>query len=127
MKHIIKNQISLLSLLLVVVFGFAFASCSDDDDNGGTPEITGVRLCDPAKADSLFSKPGPGSTIAIVFHHLLFLVKFPQMRHVGRHEHHLSGRKALGDVADGAHAMAVNDVGELPGGLSVESYLFFGL
>lgn len=66
MKHIIKNQISLLSLLLVVVFGFAFASCSDDDDNGGTPEITGVRLCDPAKADSLFSKSGPGSTIAII-------------------------------------------------------------
>ena len=42
-------------------------SCKDSDsDGGGTPLITGVRSCDPAKADSLFTKAGPGQVIAII-------------------------------------------------------------
>ena len=48
-----------------------FTSCSDDDSSGGgVPEITGVRSCDPTKADSLFTKASPGQVIAIIGHHL---------------------------------------------------------
>ena len=43
------------------------ASCSDDDvDGGGMPEITGVRITNPAKADSLFTNSAPDSLIVIV-------------------------------------------------------------
>ena len=48
-----------------------FTSCSDDDSSGGgVPEITGVRSCDPTKADSLFTKASPGQVIAIIGHNL---------------------------------------------------------
>ena len=53
-----------------------FTSCSDDDSSGGgVPEITGVRSCDPAKADSLFTKASPGQIIAIIGHNLNDAVK----------------------------------------------------
>lgn len=46
---------------------FAITSCSDSDSaGGGQPEITGVRVTDPAKADSLFSKASAGSKIVII-------------------------------------------------------------
>jgi hypothetical protein len=66
MKNLLKHLINLQSLLLLAMTGFFFSSCSDDDDNGGVPEITGVRVCDPEKADSLFTKSSPGATIVII-------------------------------------------------------------
>ena len=55
-----RNNIgkSLGALLLLMAFSFVFTSCSDDDSAGGQPTITGVRVPDPAKADSLFTKSG---------------------------------------------------------------------
>ncbi len=54
-------------LFVVVACAFTITSCSDDDgSSGGVPTITGVRATDPAKADSLFTKAGPGSIIAII-------------------------------------------------------------
>lgn len=38
----------------------------NDDETAGVPVITGVRSCDPAKADSLFSKASQGQMIAII-------------------------------------------------------------
>lgn len=63
-----RNNIgkSLGALLLLMAFSFVFTSCSDDDSAGGQPTITGVRVPDPAKADSLFTKSGAGQLIAII-------------------------------------------------------------
>lgn len=47
-------------------FALGFTACSDSDGGGGQPEITGVRVCDPEKADSLFTKSAQGQTIAII-------------------------------------------------------------
>lgn len=53
-----------------------FTSCSDDDSSGGgVPEITGVRSCDPDKADSLFTKASPGQVIAIIGRNLNDAIK----------------------------------------------------
>ena len=49
---------------------FALTSCSDSDSAGGQPEITGVRVTDPAKADSLFTKASAGSKIVIIGNNL---------------------------------------------------------
>ena len=63
-KHIIRYAMLAVAFLLV---GMSFTACHDDDDSGsGTPVITGVRVPDPAKADSLFTKSGPGQIIAII-------------------------------------------------------------
>ncbi len=55
-------------LLTVVMAAFAvtLTSCSEDEVGMGTPEITAVRSCDPAKADSTFTKAGTGSCIAVI-------------------------------------------------------------
>lgn len=57
-------------LFLAVLFiaqQILFTSCSDDKSSGGgVPEITGVRSCDPALADSLFTKASPGQVIAVI-------------------------------------------------------------
>lgn len=54
----------------------AFTSCSDDDKVGyGTPEITGVRIPDPAYADSLFTKSTAGQQIAIIGKNLSNVLK----------------------------------------------------
>jgi len=51
-------------------------ACSDDDKTGyGTPEITGVRVPDPEKADSLFTKSSPGQIIAIIGNNLSDVLK----------------------------------------------------
>ncbi len=68
-KNAIKYGTSVLMLLLAV-FTLSLSSCSDDDSSGGTPEITGVRVTDPEKADSLFTKSGPGQIIAIIGNNL---------------------------------------------------------
>ncbi len=70
-KNILKHRFGLLAMLFLAVLSITFTSCKDDDDEGyGTPEITGVRTCDPEKADSLFDKAGCGSVIAIIGNNL---------------------------------------------------------
>src|SRR5574344_212339 len=61
---------SLMMLLLLVVSSSVFTSCKDDDSASGTPEITGVRVTDPTKADSLFTKSSATSMIAIIGNNL---------------------------------------------------------
>ena len=65
MNNILKMQNGLL-LALMAFFALGFTACSDSDGGGGQPEITGVRVCDPEKADSLFTKSAQGQTIAII-------------------------------------------------------------
>lgn len=69
-KNIIKHRLGLLALLLLAMLSITITSCKDDEEGYGTPEITGIRTCDPAKADSLFSKAGCGSVIAVMGHNL---------------------------------------------------------
>ncbi len=62
---------SILNILLLLLCGallpLTFTACSDDDGSSGAPPtITGVRATDPEYADSLFTKAGPGSIIAIL-------------------------------------------------------------
>jgi len=65
MNKILNMQKGLL-LALMAFFALGFTACSDSDGGGGQPEITGVRVCDPEKADSLFTKSAQGQTIAII-------------------------------------------------------------
>lgn len=65
MNKILNMQKGLL-LSLMAFFALGFTACSDSDGGGGQPEITGVRVCDPEKADSLFNKSAQGQTIAII-------------------------------------------------------------
>lgn len=69
-KNNIKHSFGLLTLLMLAMFSITVSSCSDKEDGFGTPEITGIRSCDPAKADSLFSKAGCGSVIAVIGNNL---------------------------------------------------------
>lgn len=70
-KNILKHRFGWLAMLFLAVMSITFTSCKDDDEEGyGTPEITGVRSCDPEKADSLFNKAGCGSVIAIIGNNL---------------------------------------------------------
>ncbi len=53
--------------MIISALPLTLISCSDDDDSSGAPPtITGVRATDPEYADSLFTKAGPGSIIAIL-------------------------------------------------------------
>lgn len=70
MKKIYNINKEVLMAVLLAVISFGFASCSDDDGGGGQPVITGVRTCDPAKADSLFTKSAQGQVIAIIGNNL---------------------------------------------------------
>jgi len=65
-RNILNIKWSALAMLLLATLQLAVTSCSDDDSAGGTPEITAVRVPDPAKADSTFTKSSPGQTIAII-------------------------------------------------------------
>ena len=69
-KNNIKHSFGLLTLLLLAMLSITVSSCSDKEEGFGAPEITGVRSCDPAKADSLFSKAGCGSVIAVMGNNL---------------------------------------------------------
>lgn len=64
------NIKSLMVMLLFGVMSLGFTACSDSNSDGGVPEITGVRSCDPEKADSLFTKAGPGQVIAVIGNNL---------------------------------------------------------
>ena len=66
-----NNHISkLLFVALLAVVTLSVTSCKDDEVGMGTPQITAVRSCDPAKADSTFTKAGPGSLIAVIGNNL---------------------------------------------------------
>lgn len=69
-KNNIKHSFGLLTLLLLAMLSITVSSCSDKEEGFGAPEITGVRSCDPAKADSLFNKAGCGSVIAVIGNNL---------------------------------------------------------
>lgn len=65
------NLKNLMALLLFGVISLSFTACSDcDGSGGGQPEITGVRVCDPELADSLFTKSAQGQVIAIIGNNL---------------------------------------------------------
>ena len=70
------NKINRISRWLVCAALFTihcslFTACSDSDSgSSGTPEITGVRSCDPATADSLFTKANCGQIIALIGNNL---------------------------------------------------------
>ena len=69
MKYLSRNH-NLLMILLIAFVAFSVSSCKDDEEGMGTPQITAVRSCDPAKADSTFTKAGPGSLIAVIGNNL---------------------------------------------------------
>lgn len=69
-KNIFKHRFGLLALLLLAMLSITVTSCKDDEEGYGAPEITGIRACDPEKADSLFSKAGCGSVIAVMGNNL---------------------------------------------------------
>ena len=69
MKYIFRNHTLLFTAFLALVT-ITLASCKDDEEGMGTPQITAVRSCDPAKADSTFTKAGPGSLIAVIGNNL---------------------------------------------------------
>ncbi len=69
-KNIMKHRFSLLALFLLAMLSVTFTSCKESEEGYGTPEITGVRSCDPAKADSLFDKASCGSVLAIIGNNL---------------------------------------------------------
>lgn len=61
-----KSKVSFWVLCLLTAFTCVLSSCSDDDSGNGQPVITGVRVCDPAYADSLFTKSAQGQVVAII-------------------------------------------------------------
>jgi len=65
MKNIFNMKWGMWMAALLTVLSLGMVSCSDDDGSG-QPEITGVRVCDPEYADSLFTKSAQGQTIAII-------------------------------------------------------------
>ena len=52
-------------LMLVIIAVITFMSC-DKEEEYGTPAITGVRITDPDKADSLFTAGNLGQMVAIL-------------------------------------------------------------
>jgi len=59
-----NNLFKYLTLALIVFVSASVFNCSKDDV--GLPEIYGVRITDPSKADSLFNQALPGEWIVIV-------------------------------------------------------------
>jgi len=58
------KTIKYLTLMLMAIISASVISCNKDDS--GAPEIHGVRITDPTKADSLFAQAFPGQMIVIV-------------------------------------------------------------
>ncbi|WP_181305656.1 glycan-binding surface protein [Rufibacter sp. XAAS-G3-1] len=59
---------TLLFLFIAVAMAGVFTGCSEDDDlpNGGKPMVSYIRVTRPSSSDSLITKAGQGSMIAIV-------------------------------------------------------------
>jgi len=69
-----NNMISrYMGALMLLVASLALYSC--DDSESGQPEITGVRLVDPDKADSTFVEAERGTMIVIEGHNIDGVVK----------------------------------------------------
>lgn len=66
MKRKYQFTKGLLVMALFAILTCVFASCSDKETGMGDPVITGVRVCDPEKADSLFTKSSQGQQVAII-------------------------------------------------------------
>ncbi len=65
-QNIFHQYYRLVLMVMAVLMVGSLTSCKDDEEGMGTPVITAVRSCDPAKADSTFTKAGTGSLIAII-------------------------------------------------------------
>ncbi|MDD2602618.1 MAG: glycan-binding surface protein [Prevotella sp.] len=66
-KRKINRGLTLLVLFMLSMFQVIVTSCSDKENTGGgIPEITAVRVPNPAAADSFFVKSVPGQVIVIV-------------------------------------------------------------
>ncbi|WP_207422993.1 glycan-binding surface protein [Desertivirga brevis] len=66
-KRLFNTALRLLFLLLIAVQCLLLPSCVKEKEIvfSGVPEITGVRMVDPAKKDSTFRQAVPGSLIVI--------------------------------------------------------------
>ena len=73
--YIFKQQYQWLLVAMAAIMTLSLQSCKDDEEGMGTPVITAVRSCDPAKADSTFTKAGAGSLIAIIGQNLSHVQK----------------------------------------------------
>ncbi|MBR3087884.1 MAG: IPT/TIG domain-containing protein [Prevotella sp.] len=73
--YIFKQQYQWLLVVMAAVMTLSLQSCKDDEEGMGTPVITAVRSCDPAKADSTFTNAGTGSLIAIIGQNLSHVQK----------------------------------------------------
>lgn len=74
MKSLYNIKGGFIAFALIALFASMFTSCRENDE-GGQPVITGVRICDPEAADSLFNKSPQGQTIAIIGENLSNIVK----------------------------------------------------
>lgn len=63
MRQTVKYLLSMVTMVCVIGM---FTACKDDSSSNGQPEITGVRVTNPLKADSLFTNSAPDSTIVII-------------------------------------------------------------
>ena len=64
--NMFNNRYGWLFMALMALMVLSVSSCKEDEEGMGTPVITAVRVCDPAKADSTFTKAGTGRQIAII-------------------------------------------------------------
>jgi hypothetical protein len=65
-RNMFNNRYGWLVMALMALMVLSVSSCKEDEEGMGTPVITAVRVCDPAKADSNFTKAGTGQQIAII-------------------------------------------------------------
>lgn len=63
-------KLKYLFLLTLLSILCSMMACTDDKESGDMPEITGVRVTAPEKADSLFTSVKRGSMIVVVGHNL---------------------------------------------------------
>lgn len=69
MKNLNNIKGGFVMVALLALISCMFTSCSDDEGSG-QPVITGVRVCDPQYADSLFTKSSQGQVVAIIGNNL---------------------------------------------------------
>lgn len=74
-QNIFNHHYRWLLMAMAALMVVSLTSCKDDEEGMGTPVITAVRSCDPAKADSTFTKAGAGSLIAIIGQNLAHVQK----------------------------------------------------
>lgn len=61
-----KYRYKIVFFVIAVATMGILTNCSDDSESGGTPEISYVRITDPASSDSLLVGAGQGQMIAII-------------------------------------------------------------